>query len=132
MPPNFRSAATQPSDFTLTRSFDASRHLVFRIWTDAKFIELWLGVEGSTKRAKWISARQELGASTCVQPAASYTPMAASIWRSWRMSVWYVYTGVTPPNSPAWGGSPPGVGIQSWGAGEPRLPVVLQVQRLQE
>jgi uncharacterized protein YndB with AHSA1/START domain len=48
MTPNFRSAATQPSDFTLTRSFDASRHLVFRIRTDAKFGELWLGVEGST------------------------------------------------------------------------------------
>jgi len=24
-----------------------------------------------------------------------------------------VYTDVAPPNSPAWGGSPPGVGIQS-------------------
>lgn len=36
------------AEFTLTRVFAAQRDLVFRIWTDPKYVALWWGIEGST------------------------------------------------------------------------------------
>ena len=36
------------AEFTLTRVFEAQRDLVFRIWTDPKYVSLWWGIEGST------------------------------------------------------------------------------------
>lgn len=35
-------------EFTLSRVFDAPRHLVYRVWTDPKYVALWWGIEGAT------------------------------------------------------------------------------------
>lgn len=34
--------------FTITRVFDAPRELVYRMWTDPKYVARWWGVRGST------------------------------------------------------------------------------------
>lgn len=35
-------------EFVLKRAFEAPRELVYRVWTDPKYVQQWWGVEGST------------------------------------------------------------------------------------
>lgn len=54
--------ANEPADewqaeFTLTRMFAAPRDLVFRIWTDSKYVALWWGVDGATDPVCELDAR---------------------------------------------------------------------------
>jgi uncharacterized protein YndB with AHSA1/START domain len=35
-------------EFELVRIFDGSRDLVFKVWTDPKYVALWWGVDGAT------------------------------------------------------------------------------------
>src|SRR5262245_34419576 len=35
-------------EFGLTRVFDAQRDLVFKVWTDPRYVALWWGVDGAT------------------------------------------------------------------------------------
>ena len=36
------------AEFTLSRVFDAPRDMMFRIWTDPQYVQLWWGLEGTT------------------------------------------------------------------------------------
>ena len=40
--------ADQLTEFVITRVFDAPRHLVFKMWTEARHLEHWFGPKGST------------------------------------------------------------------------------------
>jgi len=113
MTSNFRSATTQPSDFTLTRSFDASRHLVFRIWTDPKFVELWWGVEDSTNPTCQMDIHPGGAWRIDMRTASGVVYPNGGFYLEVMENERLVYTDVVPPNASAWGGSPPGVGIQS-------------------
>lgn len=37
-----------PAVMTLIRTFDAPRDLVYRLWTDPKYVALWWGIDGAT------------------------------------------------------------------------------------
>lgn len=45
-PAEERGAA--PREFSITRIFDAPRELIFRLWTDPRYVEQWWGVEDAT------------------------------------------------------------------------------------
>src|SRR5437867_1034411 len=42
------SAAPLDESFTLTRTFDAPRELVFKVWTEAEHLKHWWGPKGMT------------------------------------------------------------------------------------
>lgn len=44
--PSRPAPAAGPREFTLTRTFDAPRELVFRVWTDAEHLAGWFGPKG--------------------------------------------------------------------------------------
>jgi uncharacterized protein YndB with AHSA1/START domain len=39
---------TNKPEFVLKRAFDAPRQLVYKIWTDPRYVKQWWGVDGST------------------------------------------------------------------------------------
>ena len=43
---NFKPAAAAKREFTLTRTFDAPRALVFQAWTQPEHLKRWWGVQG--------------------------------------------------------------------------------------
>lgn len=48
MSPVLDAEVAHVADMTLVRTFDAPRELVFRLWTDPKYVALWWGIEGAT------------------------------------------------------------------------------------
>lgn len=47
-----RAAERVPArEFELTQIFEAPRGLVFKVWTDPRYVALWWGLEGTTVRA---------------------------------------------------------------------------------
>lgn len=52
-----RPDLSAPNTFTITRTFDAPRHLVFKAWTEAERLEHWWGPKGYTPRVAKLDLR---------------------------------------------------------------------------
>lgn len=103
--------ATEPapsSELELTRTFDAPRDLVFKVWTDPRFVALWWGLEGTSVPHCEMDVRP--GGAWRVDmraPSGTIYPNGGvflEVIENERL----VYSDVADPKSPAWKGAPPG------------------------
>jgi uncharacterized protein YndB with AHSA1/START domain len=56
-PPSKGPAFAPQGELVLTRTFDASRELVFQVWTDPKHVALWWGPTGFTTTIREMDVR---------------------------------------------------------------------------
>lgn len=95
-------------EFELTRIFDAPRDLVFKVWTDPRFVALWWGLEGTSVPRCEMDVRP--GGTWRIDmrtPGGTIYPNSGvflEVIENERL----VYTDVADPESPAWKGAPPG------------------------
>jgi uncharacterized protein YndB with AHSA1/START domain len=88
--------------------FKAPRTLLYRIWTDPKYVALWWGIEGTTNPVCELDVRpggrwridMRTTAGTIYRNGGVYLEVVANR----RL----VSTDESDPNAPAWRGSPPG------------------------
>jgi len=97
-----------PAEFTLTRVFEARRELVFRIWTDPKYVALWWGVEGATNPVCELDVRPGGRWRIDMRTAGGTVYPNSGTYLEVIENRRLVSTDVSDPASPAWQGSPPG------------------------
>lgn len=96
------------AEFTLTRVFDASRELVFRIWTDPKYVALWWGIEGATNPVCQLDVRPGGRWRIDMRTAGGTVYQNGGMYLDVVENQRLVSTDVSDPASPAWKASPPG------------------------
>ena len=99
--------------FTLTRTFDAPRALVFTLFTDPEYVAQWWGIEGSTCTVCELDVRPGgLWRIDMRAPDGTVYPnggVYVDVVENERI----VSTDVPDPASPAWGGDPPGDAVHT-------------------
>lgn len=95
-------------EIELTRIFDAPRDMVFKVWTDPRFVALWWGLEGTgvprcemdvRPGGKWRIDMRTPGGT--IYPNSG---VFLEVIENERL----VYSDIADPQSPAWEGAPPG------------------------
>ena len=95
------------AEFTLTRVFDAPRELVFRIWTDPKYVALWWGIEGATNPECELDVRPGGRWRIDMRTASGTVYQNGGMYLEVVDNRRLVSTDVSDPRSPAWKASPP-------------------------
>jgi uncharacterized protein YndB with AHSA1/START domain len=96
------------AEFTLTRVFEAPREVVFRIWTDPKYVALWWGIEGATNPVCELDVRPGGRWRIDMRTAGGTVYQNGGVYLDVVENERLVSTDVSDPESPAWMGSPPG------------------------
>lgn len=78
-------------EFVITRTFNASREVVWQAWTDPKFFAQWFGPKGFTAKVHAHDLRAGGVLHTCLTSAEGY-----EMWGK------FVYREVTPPIKLVW------------------------------
>ncbi|MEO7038621.1 MAG: SRPBCC domain-containing protein [Candidatus Elarobacter sp.] len=106
-----RAPGAQRSDepaFTITRTFDAPRELVFKLFTDPAYVAQWWGVDGSTNPVcaldVWPGGAWRIDMRTADGTVYPNGGVYLDVVENERI----VSTDVPDPASPAWGGDPRG------------------------
>lgn len=95
------------------RAFDAPRDLIFRIWTDPRYVALWWGVEGATNPTCQMDVRPGGKWRIDMRTASGVLYPNAGEYLDVVPNERLVYTDVPVASSPAWHGSPPGVAVHT-------------------
>jgi uncharacterized protein YndB with AHSA1/START domain len=77
--------------FTITRTFDAPRELVWKAWTEPKLFEKWFGPKGTTGQVKTFDLRPG-----GILHSSMKSPGGPEMWAK------FVYREVTPPSRLVW------------------------------
>jgi uncharacterized protein YndB with AHSA1/START domain len=83
---NFKTAAAGKHEFTLTRTFDAPRTLVFQAWTQPEHLKRWWGAQGCTIGACEVDLRTGGKFHYCMK-----MPNGMDLWGI------FIYREITPP-----------------------------------
>ena len=102
------AAEAATPEFTLTRFFDAPRDLVFRVWTDPKYVALWWGMEGGTNPVCELDVRQGGRWRIHMRTPDGTVYPNGGVYLEVVENERIVSTDISDPDSPAWRGSPPG------------------------
>ncbi len=78
-------------EFTITRTFDAPREIVWKAWTDPKLFSQWFGPKGFTSKVYTLDLRAGGMLHTCLK-----SPDGHEMWAK------FVYREVTPPSRLVW------------------------------
>lgn len=96
------------AEFRLTRVFSAPRDLVFRIWTDPKYVAIWWGIEGSTNPVVELDVRPGGRWRIHMHTANGAVYQNGGTYLEVVENERLVSTDVSDRASPAWKGPPPG------------------------
>jgi uncharacterized protein YndB with AHSA1/START domain len=99
--------ATPANEIVLTRPFAAPPDLVFRLWTDPRYVALWWGVKGARSVVRQMDVRPGgRWRIDMIVPSGTKYPNSGEfleVVESRRLS----YSDEPSCESPAWGGEPP-------------------------
>jgi uncharacterized protein YndB with AHSA1/START domain len=101
-------AGERQAEFSLTRVFAAPRDLVFRIWTDPKYVALWWGIDGATNPVCQLDVRPGGRWRIDMRTAGGTVYPNGGVYLEVAENTRLVFTDVSDPGSPAWKGRPPG------------------------
>jgi uncharacterized protein YndB with AHSA1/START domain len=96
-----------PAEFTLSRVFNAPRDLVYRIWTDPRYVALWWGIEGATNPVCRLDVRPGGRWQIDMRTASGTIYRNGGVYLEVVENRRLVSTDVSDPDSPARRGSPP-------------------------
>ena len=94
--------------FTLTRVFEAPRDLVFKVWTDPKYVALWWGIEGATNPRCEMDVRPGGAWRIDMRTPGSTVHPNMGVFHEVVRNERLVYSDIPDPASPAKDGRPPG------------------------
>jgi uncharacterized protein YndB with AHSA1/START domain len=94
-------------EFGLTRVFDAQRDLVFKVWTDPRYVALWWGIDGATNPHCELDVRVGGAWRIDMRTASGTVYRNAGVFLQVVVNERLVYSDVPDPASPAWAGAPP-------------------------
>lgn len=95
-------------ELELTRIFDAPRELVFRVWTDPRFVALWWGLEGTSIPRCEMDVRPGGAWHIDMRTAGGTVYPNGGEFLEVVENERLVYSDIADPQSPAWKGAPPG------------------------
>jgi len=95
-------------ELTLTRAFDAPRDLVFKVWTDPKYVALWWGVDEATNPRCELDVRPGGRWRIDICTASGVVYPNAGVFLDVVQNEQLVYSDIPDAGSPAWSGAPPG------------------------
>lgn len=99
---------------TLTRTFDAPRALVYRLWTDARYVALWWGIDGSTNPVCVLDVRPGGRWRIDMRTASGTVYPNGGEYLEVVENERLVYTDQPSATSPAWKETrPPGVAVHT-------------------
>jgi uncharacterized protein YndB with AHSA1/START domain len=99
-------AATR--EFELTRVFDAPRPLVFKVWTDPRYVASWWGIDGATNPVCELDVRPGGAWRIDMRTATGVIYPNGGVFLEVVENERLVFSDIPDPNSPAWAGAPPG------------------------
>lgn len=94
-------------EFGLARVFDAPRDLVFKVWTDPRYVALWWGVEGATIARCELDVRPGGAWRMDMRTASGIVYPNAGVFLEVVENERLVYSDIPDLASPAWAVSPP-------------------------
>jgi uncharacterized protein YndB with AHSA1/START domain len=103
-PPSDPSPA---QEFGLTRIFEAPRALVFKVWTDPRYVALWWGLEGTSAARCELDVRPGGDWRIDMRAANGLVFPNGGVFLEVTPGERLVYTDIPDPTSPAWAGTPP-------------------------
>lgn len=107
------SPRSDQREFSLTRTFDAPRSLVYKLFTDPEYVSQWWGIEGSTCAVCELDVRPG-GAWRIDMRAPDGTVYPnGGVYVDVVENERIVSTDVPDPASPAWVGDPPGDAVHT-------------------
>ena len=113
MSPIVEIESAEAKTLNLSRFFAAPRSLVFRIWTDARYVALWWGVEGATNPICEMDVRPGGSWRINMRTAGGTLYPNGGEYLEVIENERLVYTDIADASSPAWGGSPPGTAVHT-------------------
>lgn len=102
------SDPSPPREFGLTRIFEAPRALVFKVWTDPRYVALWWGLEGTSTARCELDVRPGGKWRIDMRAANGLIFPNGGTFLEVTPGELLVYTDIPDPTSPAWAGTPPG------------------------
>jgi uncharacterized protein YndB with AHSA1/START domain len=100
-------------EFGLTRIFDAPRDLVFKLWTDPRYVALWWGIEGASVPRCEMDVRAGGAWRIDMRTPGGTVYPNGGVFLEVVENKRLVYSDVPHADSPAWGGSPPGTYVHT-------------------
>jgi uncharacterized protein YndB with AHSA1/START domain len=97
-----------PMVFTVERIFAAPRDLVFKVWTNPRYVALWWGVDGATNPRCELDVRPGGKWRIDMRTASGVVYPNQGVFLEVVDNERLVYSDLPVPDSPAWGGAPPG------------------------
>jgi uncharacterized protein YndB with AHSA1/START domain len=101
------------AEFTVERVFDAPRALVFRLWTDPKYVAQWWGIENCTIPVCELDVRPGGAWRIHMRTADGTIYPNRGVYVEVVENERLVSTDVPDPTSPAWAGAPPQESLQT-------------------
>jgi uncharacterized protein YndB with AHSA1/START domain len=95
------------TEVTFTRVFDAPRELVYRVWTDQRYVALWWGVEGADNPVCELDVRPGGQWRIDMRTASGVVYPNGGEFVEVIENERLVYTDRSYSSSPAWKGAPP-------------------------
>jgi uncharacterized protein YndB with AHSA1/START domain len=98
---------TASREFTLTRLYDAPRDLVFKVWTDPRYVALWWGIEGAANTPCELDVRPGGRWHIDMRAPGGTVYPNGGVFLEVIENTRLVYNDIPDPASPAWNGAPP-------------------------
>ncbi|SEE07629.1 Uncharacterized conserved protein YndB, AHSA1/START domain [Rhizobiales bacterium GAS188] len=97
------------SEFELERIYDAPRDLVYKVWTDPRYVRLWWGIDASTIGSCELDVREGGAWRIDMRTQSGVVYPNGGVFTEVIENERLVYTNIADPRSPAWvAESPPG------------------------
>ncbi len=94
-------------EFGLTRVFDAPRDLVYRVWTDPRYVALWWGIDGATNPRCELDVRPGGVWRIDMRTASGTVYPNGGVFLEVVANERLVYNDIPDPASPGWSGAAP-------------------------
>jgi uncharacterized protein YndB with AHSA1/START domain len=95
-------------EFELSRVFDAPRALVFKVWTDPRYVASWWGIDGATNPVCELDVRPGGSWRIDMRTPSGVTYPNGGVFLEVVENERLVFSDIPDPKSPAWAGAPPG------------------------
>ena len=102
-----------PCEFVVTRVFRAPRPLVFKIWTEPKYVAQWWGIDGATNPECELDLRVGGHWRIVMRTASGRLHPNQGTYLDVVPNERLVYSDVHDPELPEWEGHPPGTGLHT-------------------
>lgn len=100
-------------EFSIIRVFDAPRELIFKVWTDPRYVALWWGIEGATNPVCELDVRPGGQWRIDMRTASGKVYRNHGVYIEVVENRRLVYSDIPDPYLAEWQGRPPGPNLHT-------------------